>query len=268
MELSQKVVAVTGAASGIGRAMARRFHAEGAQAVAVIDRDAAGAHLIAQELNAVRPNSAVAIAGNVAREEEVVGAIDAVEQRFGSIDLYCANAGIILGGDLDTNDADWDLAFDVNVKAHYIAARHLMPSWVERGDGYFLTTASAAGLLSQIGSAPYSVTKHAAVAFAEWLSITYGDRGIKVSCLCPQGVNTNMLTADVNSAGANAVRAGGAVLEPDVVADAVIEGLRAERFLILPHPEVLTYWQRKTNDTDRWLSAMRRLQTRVSGGQE
>jgi NAD(P)-dependent dehydrogenase (short-subunit alcohol dehydrogenase family) len=265
MEISGKVVVVTGAASGIGRAMARRFHAEGAQAVAILDRDPAGAHLVAQELNALRPESALAIAGNVDRTEEVVGAIDAVEARFGMIDLYCANAGVSLGTDLETNDEDWDLAFAINVKAHYFAARRLVPGWVDRGHGYFLTTASAAGLLSQIGSAPYSVTKHAAVGFAEWLSITYGDRGVRVSCLCPQGVNTNMLNSGIASAGASAVRAGGAVLEPEDVASVVVEGLRNEQFLILPHPEALTYWQRKTNDNERWLSGMRKLQARVQG---
>jgi NAD(P)-dependent dehydrogenase (short-subunit alcohol dehydrogenase family) len=264
MELSGKVVAVTGAASGIGRAMARRFHAEGAAAIGIIDHDAAGARALSEELNGIRPGSALAIAGNVTRTEEVSGAIDAIQHRFGPIDLYCANAGVISGADLDTPDADWDLAFGVNVKAHYFAARQLVPEWIERGHGYFLTTASAAGLLSQIGSAPYAVTKHAAVAFAEWLSITYGDRGIKVSCLCPQGVNTNMLTVGANSAGAAAVRAGGRVLEADDVAEAVVEGLRAERFLILPHPEVLTYWQRKTGDYDRWLGGMRKLQARVA----
>ena len=265
MEISGKVVAVTGAASGIGRAMARRFHADGAAAVAVIDRDAAGVFALAQELNASRPDSAVGIVSNVDRTEEVVGAIDAIESRFGMIDLYCANAGISLGTDLETSDADWDLAFAVNVKAHYFAARRLVPGWVARGDGYFLTTASAAGLLSQIGSAPYSVTKHAAVAFAEWVSITYGDRGVKVSCLCPQGVNTNMLNGDIASPGADAVRAGGAVLEPEEVAAAVVETLRSERFLVLPHPEVLTYWQRKAGDYDRWLAGMRKLQARVFG---
>ena len=265
MEISGKVVAITGGASGIGRAMARRFHAEGAAAVAVMDRDVAAVHLLAQELNALRPNSAIAIASNVSRTEEVVGAIDAIEERFGMIDLYCANAGISLGTDLETTDEEWDLAFGVNVKAHYFAARRLVPGWVARGDGYFLTTASAAGLLSQIGSAPYSVTKHAAVAFAEWLSITYGDRGVKVSCLCPQGVNTNMLNNDIASPGADAVRAGGAVLEPEHVADVVLDALRNERFLILPHPEALTYWQRKTGDYDRWLGGMRKLQARVFG---
>lgn len=265
MELSGKIVAITGAATGIGRAMARRFHAEGTQTLALLDRDAVGVRAVAEELNALRPNSALAMAGNVARPEEVEGAIDAIEERFGIIDLYCANAGVIQGADLDTTDADWDMAFAINVKAHYFAARRLVPGWVARGDGYFLTTASAAGLLSQIGSAPYSVTKHAAVGFAEWLSITYGGRGVKVSCLCPQGVNTNMLTADANSAGASAVRAGGGVLEPEDVADVVVGGLRSERFLILPHPEVLTYWQRKSGDYDRWLGGMRKLQARVGG---
>ena len=138
-----------------------------------------------------------------------------------------------------------------------------MPNWLARGEGYFCSTASAAGLLTQIGSAPYALTKHAAVAFAEWMAVTYGDRGLRVSCLCPQGVRTNLLGSGVDSAGARAVRAGGDVLEPDTVAAACLETVRAERFLVLPHPEVLTYWQRKTSDVDRWLGGMRRLQARV-----
>ena len=267
MELDGKITVVTGAASGIGRALARRFAAEGAR-VAVADVDAIGADEVAAELNAAAAGSAIALAANVGVEAEVVGIIARTEDAFGPIDLFCANAGVAIGTDLATPDAVWDLALTVNVKAHYYAARHLVPGWVARGDGYFLATASAAGLLSQIGSAPYAVTKHAAVAFAEWLSITYGDAGVKVSCLCPQGVNTNMLDVGgegaVDSLGAAAVKAGGPVLEPEAVADAVVAALAEERFLVLPHPEVLEYWRRKSADYDRWLSGMRRLQARVS----
>jgi NADP-dependent 3-hydroxy acid dehydrogenase YdfG len=263
MELTGKVVMVTGAASGIGRGLARRFHAEGAATVALADRDLAGLQLVVSELNAKRPNSAMAVPHDVSNSAEVEAAITAVEAAVGTIDLYFANAGVALGTGLETTDADWETAIGINVKAHYFAARRLMPAWIERGDGYFCSTSSAAGLLSQIGSAPYSVTKHAALAFAEWLSITYGDKGVKVSCLCPQGVNTNMLNADIQGAGAAAVRAGGSVLEPEDVAEAVVTTIRNETFLVLPHPEVLTYAQRKISDYDRWLGGMRRLQARL-----
>jgi len=267
MQLDGKVTVITGAASGIGRALARRFAAEGAR-VAVSDLDAAGAAAVAAELDAARPGSAMALVGDVALEADVVDVIDQAEARFGPIDLYCANAGIGVGGDLATPDSVWDQAFAVNVKAHYYAARRLVPGWVSRGEGYFLSTASAAGLLSQIGSAPYAVTKHAAVAFAEWLSITYGDAGVKVSCLCPQGVNTAMLSSShagaVEPLGIAAVRAGGPVLEPELVAEEVVTALAQERFLVLPHGEVLEYWRRKSADYDRWITGMRRLQARVS----
>jgi NAD(P)-dependent dehydrogenase (short-subunit alcohol dehydrogenase family) len=265
MELAGRTCVVTGAAGGIGRALARRFHAGGAQ-VLVTDLDGAGAQAVAAELDAARPGSAVGVGGDVAQEPDVVAAIERARRAWGTVDLYWANAGVGVGGDLETPDDVWDLAWSVNTKAHYYAARHLVPEWLERGEGYFCSTASAAGLLTQIGSAPYALTKHAAVALAEWLAVTYGDRGLRVSCLCPQGVNTNMLNAGVASAGAEAVRAGGAVLEPDDVAEACAQAVADERFLVLPHPEVLTYWQRKTNDVDRWLAGMRRLQARVGGG--
>lgn len=270
MKIDGRVVVVTGGAGGIGRALAKRFHADGARAVVVADLDGAGAEAIAAELEAARPGSALGLAVDVGDAAAVNGLVDRTEQAFGPVDLFCANAGIALGTDpIETPDDDWELAWRVNTAAHIYAARRLLPAWLERGDGYFLSTASAAGLLSQIGSAPYSVTKHAAVAFAEWLAITYADRGVKVSCLCPQGVNTAMLNAGDNADGitnatASAVKAGGAVLEPDDVATVVAQAIVDERFLILPHPEVLTYWQRKTADTDRWLAGMRRLQAMVS----
>ena len=185
------------------------------------------------------------------------------------IDLFFANAGVGGGTFLEsTSESQWDLAFAVNVHAHRWAMKYLVTDWLARGRGYFCSTASAAGLLSQIGSGPYSVTKHAAVAFAEWVSISYGDRGIKVSCLCPQGVNTNMLrqSDDSGFAGAtNVVRAAGVVLEPGEVADVVAEAITNERFLILPHPEVADYEQRKAADRERWLAGMRKLQARVFG---
>ncbi len=187
--------------------------------------------------------------------------------RFGAIDLFFANAGVGVGGDLETPDDVWATAWAVNWQAHLFAARRLVPGWLVRGEGYFCSTASAAGLLAQIGSAPYSVTKHAAVAFAEWLSITYGDRGVRVSCLCPMGVNTNMLAAgDEPGAGAasSVVRATSEVLEPETVAEVVLKGIGDERFLLLPHPDVQLHLERKAADVDRWLGGMRRL--RRAGG--
>lgn len=266
MELTDKVTVVTGAASGIGRALARRFHAEGARAVVLADLDREGAEAVAAELDDRRPGTAIAVGTDVGTAEGNGALIDAAETTFGPIDLFFANAGVAIGTDLETADADWATAFAVNVQAHYYAARRLLPGWLARGEGYFCSTASSAGLLTQIGSAPYAVTKHAAVGFAEWLSITYGDQGIRVSCLCPMGVNTNMLGGGDGSVAALAgdvVRSTGAVLEPEDVAGAVVGAIAAEQFLILPHPEVLTFWRRKTDDYDRWLAGMRRLQARV-----
>jgi NAD(P)-dependent dehydrogenase (short-subunit alcohol dehydrogenase family) len=266
MQLAGKVVVVTGAGNGIGRALARRFHAEGARAVAVADIDEAGARAVADELDARRPGSAIAVACDVGVDAQTTGLIDRTERAFGEIDLFFANAGVPVGGDLETPDEDWALAWAVNWQAHLYAARRLVPGWLARGEGYFCSTASAAGLLSQIGSAPYSVTKHAAVAFAEWLSITFGDRGVRVSCLCPMGVNTNMLAAGDqpgSGPGASVVRATSEVLEPEAVADVVVHGIADERFLLLPHPDVLLHVQRKASDIDRWLGGMRRLKARL-----
>ncbi|MGD9997354.1 MAG: SDR family oxidoreductase [Ilumatobacteraceae bacterium] len=267
MDLAGRHVVVTGAAGGIGKALANRFHQAGARVVAA-DLDGAGAERTAAELQAVRPDSALGLAADVGTEAGNVALIDAAEARFGPIDLFFANAGVGMGTLLDTPEDVWETAFAVNTHAHRWAAKHLVPGWLARGEGYFCSTASAAGLLSQIGSAPYTLTKHAAVAFAEWLSITYGDAGVRVSCLCPQGVNTNMLNAgDIAGAGpaSSVVRASGRVLEPAEVADIVLDAITDERFLILPHPEVLTYLQRKTGDVDRWLAGMRKLQARMTG---
>jgi NAD(P)-dependent dehydrogenase (short-subunit alcohol dehydrogenase family) len=266
MLLADRHVVVTGAARGIGAALAERFHAAGAR---VVLADVAGAEVTAATLDVIRPGSALGLTADVGSEAGNVALIRAAEEAFGTIDLFFANAGVGMGSDLDTPEDVWETAFAVNTHAHRWAAKHLVPTWVERGEGYFCSTASAAGLLSQIGSAPYTLTKHAAVAFAEWLSITYGDRGVRVSCLCPQGVNTAMLNAgDAPGAGpsSSAVRAGGAVLEPAEVADVVHDAIVEERFLILPHPEVHTYLTRKAGDVDRWLTGMRRLQARVSAG--
>lgn len=266
MELQDKVVVVTGGASGIGRALAHRCAAEGARGVVVADKDGDGARSVAADLG----DRALGLACNVAIEVETAGLIARAEDTFGPVDLFCANAGVGAGTDpMSTSPADWDLSFDVNVMAHVYAAKHLLPGWLARGEGYFLSTASAAGLLTQIGSAPYAVTKHAAVAFAEWLAVTYGDQGIGVSCLCPMGVNTPMLNAGIDAGGVAAggsavVKAAGMVLEPDEVAGIVVEALRAERFLILPHDEVLTFFQRKAADYDRWIHGMQRLRARVA----
>jgi NAD(P)-dependent dehydrogenase (short-subunit alcohol dehydrogenase family) len=258
MNLSDKVVVVTGGASGIGRALARRFADEGAGGVVVADLDGAGAQEVADEIGGL------GVACDVAVEAQVVDLVARAASAFGPVDLFCANAGVAVGTDEAAPDAEWDLALAVNVKAHVYAARALLPAWLERGEGYFLATASAAGLLTQIGSAPYAVSKHAAVAFAEWLSVTYGDRGIRVSCLCPMGVKTAMTARD--GLATDIVATAGTMLEAEEVAAAVVEGLRAERFLILPHPEVRTFFARKADDYDRWLAGMRRLQARVSGG--
>jgi len=267
MELAGKITVITGAAGGIGMALAERFHAQGATVV-LADRDQAPLDTIALRLNAIRPHSALAVAGDLGTEAANATLIGVVEKEFGVIDLFFANAGVGLGSDLSTSEQDWNTAFDINFNAHRWAAKYLLPGWLARGEGYFCSTASAAGLLSQIGSAPYTVTKHAAVAFAEWLSITYGGRGIRVSCLCPQGVNTNMLKgADASNDGpsGNVVRVAGGVLEPEEVAQACVDTIRAETFLVLPHPEVAQYMALKATERDRWLAGMRKLQKRVLG---
>jgi NAD(P)-dependent dehydrogenase (short-subunit alcohol dehydrogenase family) len=255
VDVAGKVVAVTGAASGIGRALAARFVAEGAAAVAVADRDEAGARAVAMQLG----ERAHAFACDVSREADVRALIETFESDHGPIDLFCSNAGIGIGGGVEASNEDWQRIWDVNVMGHVFAARHLVPRMLARGGGYLLNTASAAGLLTQIGSAPYAVTKHAAVALAEWLSVTYGDAGLRVSCLCPQGVRTPMLDD------ANGALLGPTAIAPEDVAEAVIAGLRSEEFLVLPHPEVREFFRRKGDDYERWLRGMRRLAQRVGG---
>lgn len=260
MELEGKHVVVTGAARGIGAALATRFHAAGAKVV-LADRD--GLADVHDQLH-----GSVEVVADVSTEAGNVALIRAAEEAFGPIDLFFANAGVGLGGDPMAAEDLWETSFAVNFHAHRWAARHLLPVWLERGEGYFCSTASAAGLLAQIGSATYSTSKHAAVAFAEWLSITYGDRGLRVSCLCPQGVNTDMLNAGSElgqNVGGDVVRASGDVLEPSEVAEVVAQAIADERFLILPHREVADYLALKATEPERWLRGMRKLQRRIAG---
>ena len=241
MILTDKVVIVTGGANGIGRALCHRFAAEGARAVIAAD-----------------------IAGDppldVTHEPSLRALVQSVEAQYGRIDLFCSNAGILIEGGTEVSDEEWERIWSVNVKAHLYAARAVLPGMIARGTGYLLQTVSAAGLLSQIGSAPYAVTKHASLALAEWLAITHHDQGIRVSALCPQGVRTNMLGTPSSGIGSKLLET---ALTPEQVADAVITGLADERFLILPHPEVAEYFRRKAADYDRWLRGMRRLQSEV-----
>jgi NAD(P)-dependent dehydrogenase (short-subunit alcohol dehydrogenase family) len=202
----------------------------------------------------------LALAVDVGAEANLVNLVQEATKRYGAIDLFCSNAGIFLAGGVEVPDADWQRIWQVNVLSHLYAARAVLPGMVARGEGYLLQTVSAAGLLTQIGSAPYAVTKHAALGLAEWLAITYARKGIKVSCLCPQGVRTEMLT---QASGPIAEMLRETALEPDVVAESVVQGLTNERFLILPHPEVAEYFRRKAADYDRWLRGMCRLQDKV-----
>ena len=253
MEAAGKVIVVTGGASGIGRALCERFAAEGAQQVVVADLNGEGAAAVAEGIGGVSRKVDVGV------EADLAALIDHTESEHGPIDLFCSNAGIGLGEGLAESDAVWDAIWRVNTMAHVWAARHLVPRMIARGGGYLLNTASAAGLLTQIGSVTYAVTKHAAVALAEWIAITHGRDGIKVSVLCPQAVRTAMTADGPGVAGVDGM------IEPEQAADAVVKALREERFLVLPHPEVAEYMRRKATDYDRWLHGMRRLQERFVG---
>lgn len=258
MRVAGKVVIVTGAASGIGAAMARRFAAEGAAGLLLADLDGDGARRVAASIEGP---DVVAMRIDVADPDAVTSMVDHAQQHLGPVGLLCSNAGIGTGAGLDATDDDWARSFDVNVLAHVYGARAVLPGMLERGEGGLLHTCSAAGLLTMIGDAPYAVSKHAAVAFAEWLAVTYGHRGIHVSALCPQGVRTPLLTEglDAGEPAARAVAATGEVIEADAVAEAVVEGLDAQRFLILPHPEVVEHLRRKATDPDRWLRSLGRV---------
>jgi len=261
MKLAGKVAVVTGGASGIGAALCRRFAAEGARAVVVADFNADGARVISAEIGV----SALAIPTDVRVEADIVRLVSHTIERFGQIDLFCSNAGVAIGGGEEACNDDWQRIWEVNLMAHVYAARAVLPAMLARGEGYLLNTASAAGLLTQADSAPYSVTKHAAVSFAEWLAIAYGNRGIQVSCLCPQGVRTPMLMGApgvVRREGIGGFLQDGSI-SPDELAEAVVAGLGQEKFLILPHPEVAEYFRRKAGDYDRWLRGMRRLRARL-----
>ena len=231
--------------------LAQRFAKEGARRVICADINADGAKAVAAEIGGR------AFATNVGKEADIRSLIDTVEAEEGPIDLFCSNAGIGIGGGAEVSDERWQRIWDINVMAHVWAARHLVPRMLARGGGYLLNTASAAGLLSQIGSAPYAVTKHAAVALAEWLSITHGDAGIKVSVLCPQAVRTAMTAGNPDG-----VASVDGMIEPEDAAEACVRAIEAETFLVLPHPEVLEYMRRKTGDYDRWLGGMRKLNRR------
>jgi NAD(P)-dependent dehydrogenase (short-subunit alcohol dehydrogenase family) len=248
MLVKDRIVVVTGAASGIGRALAHAFAKEGARLVVCADLNGEGAGVTAGEVGGV------AFTTDVSKEDDIKSLIETVERDFGPIDLFCSNAGIGYGGGAEVEDRRWQKIWEINLMAHVWAARHLVPRMAARGGGYLFSTASAAGLLSQIGSAPYAVTKHAAVGLAEWLAITHGDEGIKVTVLCPQAVRTGMTRG--NEAGVASVDG---MLEPDVVADACVKAIEKEDFLVLPHPEVLQYMRNKTNDYNRWIGGMRKL---------
>ncbi|GAA3388951.1 SDR family oxidoreductase [Cryptosporangium minutisporangium] len=260
MKVENAVVVVTGAGSGIGAALARRFAADGAATVIVSDRDGTAAQQVADEIGGTADTT------DVTDEAAVTALVDRVLAEYGRIDLFCSNAGVFTGGGVEVETDVWQQVFAVNVLAHVYAARAVTPSMLARGSGYLLNVASAAGLLTTPGDAPYTVTKHGAVGLAEWLAVTYGDRGIGVSVVCPLGVSTPLLLnpLEEGSAAASVVAASGEVISPEDVAQSVVEGLAEERFLILPHPEVGAYWAQKAADPGRWLSGVRRLVTKTA----
>ncbi|MFO1218801.1 MAG: SDR family oxidoreductase [Burkholderiaceae bacterium] len=256
MQIHDKVAIVTGGGSGIGAALAQRFAADGAAGVVVADVNAANAERVARSAGP----KAIAVPCDVSREADIQALVRTATERFGRVDVFASNAGILgpMGG-VEVDDAVWDSMWKIHVMAHVWAARAVLPAMVARGEGYFVVTASAAGLLNIVETAPYGVTKHAAVGFAEWLRIAYGRRGIRVSCLCPQSVQTAMTSQGTGSAGVDGV------LSAEQVAQAVLDTMRAETFLCLPHPEVAAYMQRKTQDYDRWLGGMQKMYARHMG---
>jgi NAD(P)-dependent dehydrogenase (short-subunit alcohol dehydrogenase family) len=260
MQIQNKVVAITGAANGIGLALAQRFKQEGARGIALADLDASNVAAAARELDAL------GVPCDVASESDVQNFVEQTESAFGPIDLFCSNAGIAVmdpdqGNAASASNAQFERNWNIHVMAHVYAARALLPQMIQRRSGYFLNTVSAAGLLSQIGSATYSATKHAAIGFAESLAITHRDQGVKVSVLCPQAVRTAMIGPEPEKGSASV----DGIISPEEVADAVVQGLAAERFLILPHPVVADYIQRKSADYDRWLGGMAKLRRSLQG---
>ena len=260
MELQGAVVCVTGGARGIGAALCRRFLEEGADAVYAADLLLADCEALARELGP----KLVPVRCDVSREADLIALVQRVLAEQSRVDLFCSNAGIATGGGVEAPDAVWQRTWEVNFMAHVWAVRAVLPSMLARGKGALLHTASAAGLLTSPGAAPYAVTKHAVVALAEWLSITHGAQGIQVACLCPQGVNTAMIQDHLGNPSTQAVLAAGAVLEPAQVAAETVACLRAGRFLVLPHPEVAKYELHRAQDRDRWLGGMRKLWGRLA----
>lgn len=256
MKVKGKHIVVTGAGSGIGRALVEKFVAEGAAQVVAVDVNADTAQQTADRAGCV------AMCADVSREDDIQRIIEETEAQVGAIDLFCGNAGVGLGPSEQSANDEWQASWDINVMSHVYAARHLVPRMISRGGGYILNTASAAGLLNQVGGAAYGVTKHAAVGFGEWLALTYAHQGIKVSMLCPQAVRTAMTSSSSTTTDAASVDG---MMEPAELANIVIDGLDRESFLILPHPEVLTYMQRKTGDYDRWIKGMNRLHLALTG---
>jgi NAD(P)-dependent dehydrogenase (short-subunit alcohol dehydrogenase family) len=259
MDLSGRIAVVTGAGSGIGRSLAVGLAAVGAKAVVCTDLNADNAAETAASIGPVATSAAL----DVGDEQAIEALVQEVQTSIGGIDLFVSNAGYGRRGGLDLPTEDWMRMMNVHTWSHLAAARAVIPGMLERGGGYLLNTASAAGLLTQIDSGPYAVSKHAAVAFAEWVAINYGDKGIGVSVLCPQAVRTNIGGPRPPGEQAKGQASYDGVLEPETVADACIEAIREERFLVLPHPEVETYFQRKANDYDRWLNGMRRFRDRI-----
>lgn len=271
MDLANTTSIVTGAAGGIGAALAEAVLGAGGRVV-ITDLDSGRLAATGERLAGEHSADAVVWkAADAASAEDLSTLIALADAHFGPVDVFFANAGVGLGAGLEASDAEWDLALDVNLRAHVRAAQLLVPGWLERGRGYFVSTASAAGLLTQLGSPTYAVSKHAAVGFAEWLAVTYGDRGIGVSCLCPMGVDTDLLKAGVESADAQAALASaavtqaGEVLSAEQVADDVLAAVAEERFLVLPHPQVLDMYRGKGADYDRWVAGMQRYRTSLGG---
>ena len=259
MEVENKRVIITGSANGIGSSLSRAFKDRNVESMILVDLDEINNTKLSNEVGGI-PYKA-----DVGSEDDIIKLVEFAKKEMGGIDIFCSNAGISgAGGLLNTSNEDWNNIWNVNVMSHIHAAKHTLPIMLEQGSGYFMNTASAAGLLTQLGAAGYSVTKSAAVSFAEWLKITYGERGIGVSCLCPQGVRTPMVE-DAPEIVGSLVSIDG-LLEPDVVANEVIECIEKDQFLITPHPEVLEYMKIKASDPDRWINGMQSLATQLIEG--